>query len=64
MKYRPPSPVPARTNEQFVAEGDAGVASAHPLATQAGIDCLKAGGDAFRINCNSDHPGCSGTHDE
>jgi gamma-glutamyltranspeptidase/glutathione hydrolase len=47
MKYRPPSPVPARTNEQFVAEGNADVASAHPLATQAGIDCLKASDNAF-----------------
>lgn len=32
---------------QSVAEGSAGVASAHPLATQAGIECLQAGGNAF-----------------
>ena len=32
---------------QSVAEGHAGVASAHRLATKAGIDCLQAGGNAF-----------------
>lgn len=35
------------TSLQSVAEGHAGVASAHPLATQAGMDCLQAGGNAF-----------------
>lgn len=37
--------MPAGT--QSVAEGNAGVTSAHPLATKAGIECLQAGGNAF-----------------
>ena len=32
---------------QSVAKGKQGVISAHPLATQAGIDCLKKGGNAY-----------------
>ncbi|MDG2048067.1 MAG: gamma-glutamyltransferase [Halioglobus sp.] len=35
------------SSQQSVAEGHAGIASAHPLATQAGVDCLQAGGNAF-----------------
>ena len=32
---------------QSVAKGKQGVISAHPLATKAGIDCLKKGGNAY-----------------
>ncbi|MCP4191184.1 MAG: hypothetical protein GY768_11220 [Planctomycetaceae bacterium] len=40
-------PLSMTASPQSVAEGHAGVASAHPLATQAGMDCLQAGGNAF-----------------